>query len=333
MSVFDNVGRKQQQNVFHVSSWWKPFHRRLGRGPALRPADLLTGLCCDCQAVAIRLNQTAIQAVTPITSFEKRPEGSPNPDRSGLMLQHCRSIDHWLVPLVRISLYTKSHRRCSDCQPKSRFQPIQTETGWIFCSLVLWGGWVNNFIVKINLNKEMYYYLNTFINVFVFQWSLNKCVCVCETRFPSSISQDLQRRNYFFFLASKTAVPGHRRNLIHSWVCKETVAPFKSIYRSNCWCLLQWYYVTRYMSPWATPTLRHHCFSNPTNGSEMWPNLNRATSHLLKIVWTDRPKNWNWEGFRLESDSPAFWTQPYSHGLEPLAQNALSHLFCFFCDS
>lgn len=39
-----------------------------------------------CQAVAIRLNQTAIQAVTPITSFEKRPEGSPNPDRSGLML-------------------------------------------------------------------------------------------------------------------------------------------------------------------------------------------------------------------------------------------------------
>uniref|UniRef100_A0A8C4HGX3 DCC-interacting protein 13-beta n=1 Tax=Dicentrarchus labrax TaxID=13489 RepID=A0A8C4HGX3_DICLA len=35
------------------------------------------------EAVAIRLNQTAIQAVTPITSFEKRPEGSPNPDRSG----------------------------------------------------------------------------------------------------------------------------------------------------------------------------------------------------------------------------------------------------------
>uniref|UniRef100_A0A8C3AJD4 Adaptor protein, phosphotyrosine interacting with PH domain and leucine zipper 2 n=1 Tax=Cyclopterus lumpus TaxID=8103 RepID=A0A8C3AJD4_CYCLU len=34
------------------------------------------------EAVAIRLNQTAIQAVTPITSFEKRPEGSPNPDRS-----------------------------------------------------------------------------------------------------------------------------------------------------------------------------------------------------------------------------------------------------------
>uniref|UniRef100_A0A673VXD7 DCC-interacting protein 13-beta n=1 Tax=Salmo trutta TaxID=8032 RepID=A0A673VXD7_SALTR len=32
-------------------------------------------------AVAIRLNQTAIQAVTPITSFEKRGEGSPNPDR------------------------------------------------------------------------------------------------------------------------------------------------------------------------------------------------------------------------------------------------------------
>uniref|UniRef100_A0A3Q3VKT1 Uncharacterized protein n=1 Tax=Mola mola TaxID=94237 RepID=A0A3Q3VKT1_MOLML len=32
------------------------------------------------EAVAIRLNQTAIQAVTPITSFEKRPEGSPNPD-------------------------------------------------------------------------------------------------------------------------------------------------------------------------------------------------------------------------------------------------------------
>uniref|UniRef100_A0A3Q1ETX9 Adaptor protein, phosphotyrosine interacting with PH domain and leucine zipper 2 n=1 Tax=Acanthochromis polyacanthus TaxID=80966 RepID=A0A3Q1ETX9_9TELE len=36
------------------------------------------------EAVAIRLNQTAIQAVTPITSFEKRQEGSPNPDRSGL---------------------------------------------------------------------------------------------------------------------------------------------------------------------------------------------------------------------------------------------------------
>uniref|UniRef100_A0A8B9KWP6 Adaptor protein, phosphotyrosine interacting with PH domain and leucine zipper 2 n=1 Tax=Astyanax mexicanus TaxID=7994 RepID=A0A8B9KWP6_ASTMX len=34
------------------------------------------------EAVAIRLNQTAIQAVTPITSFEKRAEGSPNPDRS-----------------------------------------------------------------------------------------------------------------------------------------------------------------------------------------------------------------------------------------------------------
>uniref|UniRef100_A0A8C8BRI7 Adaptor protein, phosphotyrosine interacting with PH domain and leucine zipper 2 n=1 Tax=Oncorhynchus tshawytscha TaxID=74940 RepID=A0A8C8BRI7_ONCTS len=33
------------------------------------------------EAVAIRLNQTAIQAVTPITSFEKRGEGSPNPDR------------------------------------------------------------------------------------------------------------------------------------------------------------------------------------------------------------------------------------------------------------
>uniref|UniRef100_A0A8B9RH97 Adaptor protein, phosphotyrosine interacting with PH domain and leucine zipper 2 n=1 Tax=Astyanax mexicanus TaxID=7994 RepID=A0A8B9RH97_ASTMX len=32
------------------------------------------------EAVAIRLNQTAIQAVTPITSFEKRAEGSPNPD-------------------------------------------------------------------------------------------------------------------------------------------------------------------------------------------------------------------------------------------------------------
>lgn len=31
--------------------------------------------------MAIRLNQTAIEAVTPITSFEKRPEGSPNPDR------------------------------------------------------------------------------------------------------------------------------------------------------------------------------------------------------------------------------------------------------------
>uniref|UniRef100_A0A8P4KFZ7 DCC-interacting protein 13-beta n=1 Tax=Dicentrarchus labrax TaxID=13489 RepID=A0A8P4KFZ7_DICLA len=39
------------------------------------------------EAVAIRLNQTAIQAVTPITSFEKRPEGSPNPDRSGILLK------------------------------------------------------------------------------------------------------------------------------------------------------------------------------------------------------------------------------------------------------
>uniref|UniRef100_A0A672FSA5 Adaptor protein, phosphotyrosine interaction, PH domain and leucine zipper containing 2 n=1 Tax=Salarias fasciatus TaxID=181472 RepID=A0A672FSA5_SALFA len=36
------------------------------------------------EAVAIRLNQTAIQAVTPITSFEKRQEGSPNPDRSAV---------------------------------------------------------------------------------------------------------------------------------------------------------------------------------------------------------------------------------------------------------
>uniref|UniRef100_A0A672LM81 DCC-interacting protein 13-beta-like n=1 Tax=Sinocyclocheilus grahami TaxID=75366 RepID=A0A672LM81_SINGR len=34
------------------------------------------------EAVAIRLHQTALQAVTPITSFEKRAEGSPNPDRS-----------------------------------------------------------------------------------------------------------------------------------------------------------------------------------------------------------------------------------------------------------
>uniref|UniRef100_A0A7N6FKJ7 DCC-interacting protein 13-beta n=1 Tax=Anabas testudineus TaxID=64144 RepID=A0A7N6FKJ7_ANATE len=38
------------------------------------------------EAVAIRLNQSAIQAVTPITSFEKRQEGSPNPDRSGMFL-------------------------------------------------------------------------------------------------------------------------------------------------------------------------------------------------------------------------------------------------------
>uniref|UniRef100_A0AAY5KLE2 PID domain-containing protein n=1 Tax=Esox lucius TaxID=8010 RepID=A0AAY5KLE2_ESOLU len=34
------------------------------------------------EAVAIRLNQSAIQAVTPITSFEKRGAGSPNPNRS-----------------------------------------------------------------------------------------------------------------------------------------------------------------------------------------------------------------------------------------------------------
>ncbi|XP_076026998.1 DCC-interacting protein 13-beta [Genypterus blacodes] len=34
------------------------------------------------EAVAIRLNQTAIQAVTPITSFEKRQDGSPNTDRA-----------------------------------------------------------------------------------------------------------------------------------------------------------------------------------------------------------------------------------------------------------
>uniref|UniRef100_A0A672GAE2 Adaptor protein, phosphotyrosine interaction, PH domain and leucine zipper containing 2 n=1 Tax=Salarias fasciatus TaxID=181472 RepID=A0A672GAE2_SALFA len=40
------------------------------------------------EAVAIRLNQTAIQAVTPITSFEKRQEGSPNPDRSAVRDQH-----------------------------------------------------------------------------------------------------------------------------------------------------------------------------------------------------------------------------------------------------
>uniref|UniRef100_A0A3P8VML8 Adaptor protein, phosphotyrosine interacting with PH domain and leucine zipper 2 n=1 Tax=Cynoglossus semilaevis TaxID=244447 RepID=A0A3P8VML8_CYNSE len=35
------------------------------------------------EAVAIRMNQSAIQAVTPITSFEKRQEGSPNPDSRG----------------------------------------------------------------------------------------------------------------------------------------------------------------------------------------------------------------------------------------------------------
>ncbi|KAG7456073.1 hypothetical protein MATL_G00247800 [Megalops atlanticus] len=34
------------------------------------------------EAVAIRLNQTAIEAVTPVTSFEKRLEGSPSPDRA-----------------------------------------------------------------------------------------------------------------------------------------------------------------------------------------------------------------------------------------------------------
>ncbi|XP_064200799.1 DCC-interacting protein 13-beta-like [Anguilla rostrata] len=34
------------------------------------------------EAVAIKLNQTAIQAVTPITSFERRLEGSPHPDRA-----------------------------------------------------------------------------------------------------------------------------------------------------------------------------------------------------------------------------------------------------------
>ncbi|XP_051916678.1 DCC-interacting protein 13-beta isoform X1 [Hippocampus zosterae] len=34
------------------------------------------------EAVAIRLNQTAIQAVTPVTSFEKRQEGAPDPDRA-----------------------------------------------------------------------------------------------------------------------------------------------------------------------------------------------------------------------------------------------------------
>ncbi|KAI4825933.1 hypothetical protein KUCAC02_021593 [Chaenocephalus aceratus] len=34
------------------------------------------------EAVAIRLNKSAIQAVTPITSFEKRPEGEANPDRA-----------------------------------------------------------------------------------------------------------------------------------------------------------------------------------------------------------------------------------------------------------
>uniref|UniRef100_A0A3P9MIL6 Adaptor protein, phosphotyrosine interaction, PH domain and leucine zipper containing 2 n=1 Tax=Oryzias latipes TaxID=8090 RepID=A0A3P9MIL6_ORYLA len=45
------------------------------------------------EAVAIRLNQTAIQAVTPITSFEKRQEGSPNPDRSGLVLSHVMHND------------------------------------------------------------------------------------------------------------------------------------------------------------------------------------------------------------------------------------------------
>uniref|UniRef100_A0AAR2K4N7 Adaptor protein, phosphotyrosine interaction, PH domain and leucine zipper containing 2 n=1 Tax=Pygocentrus nattereri TaxID=42514 RepID=A0AAR2K4N7_PYGNA len=40
------------------------------------------------EAVAIRLNQTAIQAVTPITSFEKRAEGSPNPDSLLFLMQN-----------------------------------------------------------------------------------------------------------------------------------------------------------------------------------------------------------------------------------------------------
>uniref|UniRef100_A0A7N6BQC2 Adaptor protein, phosphotyrosine interaction, PH domain and leucine zipper containing 2 n=1 Tax=Anabas testudineus TaxID=64144 RepID=A0A7N6BQC2_ANATE len=43
------------------------------------------------EAVAIRLNQSAIQAVTPITSFEKRQEGSPNPDRSDKWLSETGS--------------------------------------------------------------------------------------------------------------------------------------------------------------------------------------------------------------------------------------------------
>uniref|UniRef100_A0A3P8XVH6 Adaptor protein, phosphotyrosine interaction, PH domain and leucine zipper containing 2 n=1 Tax=Esox lucius TaxID=8010 RepID=A0A3P8XVH6_ESOLU len=43
------------------------------------------------EAVAIRLNQSAIQAVTPITSFEKRGAGSPNPNRSWEMKIVCIS--------------------------------------------------------------------------------------------------------------------------------------------------------------------------------------------------------------------------------------------------
>lgn len=78
--------RNQQQKVLCCHN---------GSSSVVRTSDGATGLlfCLQpdspafCfQAVAIRLNQTAIQAVTPITSFEKRPEGSPNPDRSGLML-------------------------------------------------------------------------------------------------------------------------------------------------------------------------------------------------------------------------------------------------------
>lgn len=49
--------------------------------PLTSGVPILTLWLVCCQAVAIRLNQTAIEAVTPITSFEKRPEGSPNPDR------------------------------------------------------------------------------------------------------------------------------------------------------------------------------------------------------------------------------------------------------------
>ncbi|CAL8359235.1 unnamed protein product [Lota lota] len=45
------------------------------------------------EAVAIRLNQTALQAVTPITSFEKRQEGSPNPDRAKPGGVHCSAGD------------------------------------------------------------------------------------------------------------------------------------------------------------------------------------------------------------------------------------------------
>lgn len=90
-----------------VKTWWKCFRHVYRTCSYIITHKLIQILhVFYCQAVAIRLNQTAIQAVTPITSFEKRQEGSPNPDRSDMLFSqkfkmHLPSLSHFGLSLFK----------------------------------------------------------------------------------------------------------------------------------------------------------------------------------------------------------------------------------------